>query len=294
MSSGDNLRVSIHDTADGVQAQIDDLTSGQSGSMTASPANGFAQFQYAPTGTSCNTIPYAFHPMYSTSSEQTRVIWAAHSYNVAFSDEIGHFENCNGAAVPATPLWRRQLGESDHLSGGQYRRLGSESERRATEMTTTASRLRKRCGMRSRAVRTRTPASTGSRTSPSGRMGTEACIRAPCSSAVRCSAATTTRATTASRSKPTCLASSPLLQPEDGCRLHADTDDGQGHSRCVLSLLQHPDGGGQPATGNSATACPATPTSSAGTASTDPCSARRTSCSAGAAPASSSSTTSGG
>jgi hypothetical protein len=104
MSPGDNLQVTIHDTADGVQAQIDDLSSGQSGSMTASPANGFAQFQYAPTGASCTAIPYAFHPMYSTSSEQTRVIWAAHSYNVAFSDEIGHFEFCNGAAVPATPF----------------------------------------------------------------------------------------------------------------------------------------------------------------------------------------------
>ncbi len=104
MSSGDNLQVSIHDTTNGVQAQINDLTSHESGSMTASPANGFAQFQYDATGTSCNAIPYAFHPMYSTSSEKTRVIWAAHSYNVGFSDEIGHFEFCNGAAVPATPF----------------------------------------------------------------------------------------------------------------------------------------------------------------------------------------------
>jgi hypothetical protein len=34
--------------------------------------------------------------MYSTSSEQTRVIWAAHTYNTSFTDEIGHFENCSG------------------------------------------------------------------------------------------------------------------------------------------------------------------------------------------------------
>jgi hypothetical protein len=32
--------------------------------------------------------------MYATSSEHTRVPWAAHSYNVAFSDEIGHWEYC--------------------------------------------------------------------------------------------------------------------------------------------------------------------------------------------------------
>jgi len=33
--------------------------------------------------------------MYATSSEHTRVPWAAHGYNIAFSDEIGHFEYCN-------------------------------------------------------------------------------------------------------------------------------------------------------------------------------------------------------
>jgi hypothetical protein len=33
--------------------------------------------------------------MYSTVSEHTRVPWAAHSYNIAFSDEIGHFEYCS-------------------------------------------------------------------------------------------------------------------------------------------------------------------------------------------------------
>jgi len=105
MNSGDNLSVSLRDTPNGLQTVINDLTTGQSGSMTASAANGFGQVQYDPTGTSCNNIPYDFHPMYSTSSEQTRVIWAAHTYNIAFSDEIGHFENCNGPnPIPATPF----------------------------------------------------------------------------------------------------------------------------------------------------------------------------------------------
>jgi hypothetical protein len=104
MNSGDRLALSIHDTAQGVQASIDDRTTHQSGSMTASPANGFDQIKFDPTGTSCEGTPYAFHPMYSTASEQTRVIWAAHSYNAAFSDEIGHFQFCNGAKVPETPF----------------------------------------------------------------------------------------------------------------------------------------------------------------------------------------------
>jgi hypothetical protein len=104
MNSGDRLQLSMQDTQHGVRAQIDDLTNNKSGSMTASAANGFVQIQYDPTGSSCTGVPYDFHPMYSTSSEQTRVIWAAHSYNVAFSDEIGHFQFCNGATVPATPF----------------------------------------------------------------------------------------------------------------------------------------------------------------------------------------------
>ena len=95
MNSGDHLSVSLHDTEHGLLIEINDLTTGQVGSMTASAANGFGQVQFDPNGTSCNNIPYDFHPMYSTSSEQTRVTWAAHSYNVAFSDEIGHFDYCS-------------------------------------------------------------------------------------------------------------------------------------------------------------------------------------------------------
>jgi hypothetical protein len=95
MNSGDQLVVLMNDTPSGLHIQINDLTTHQNGSMTASASNGFAQIQKAPTGTSCTAIPYNFHPMYSTSSPQTRVIWAAHSYNIAFADEIGHFDYCS-------------------------------------------------------------------------------------------------------------------------------------------------------------------------------------------------------
>ena len=95
MGSGDRLVVDLHDTPQGFQVVIHDKTTGQTGSMTASAQNGFGQELFDPTGTSCQNIPYNFHPMYSTSSPETRVLWAAHSYNVAYSDEIGHFEYCN-------------------------------------------------------------------------------------------------------------------------------------------------------------------------------------------------------
>ena len=99
MNSGDKLSVNEHDTAHGLQIVIKDKSTGKTGSMTTSAANGFGQVKYDPTGTSCSNIPYDFHPMYSTSSEQTRVTWAAHSYNVAFADEIGHFDYCNDPSV---------------------------------------------------------------------------------------------------------------------------------------------------------------------------------------------------
>ena len=66
--------------------------------MTASVANQFGQVVFDPTAGTCASRPYAFHPMYSTSSEHTRVPWASHSYNVSFSDEIGHFEYCNAVS----------------------------------------------------------------------------------------------------------------------------------------------------------------------------------------------------
>jgi hypothetical protein len=97
MGSGDELTVDMHDTAAGFQVVIHDLTTGQSGSMTASIANGWQHVLYEPTSATCHEAPYAWHPMYSTSSEHTRTPWAAHTYNVAFSDEIGHFEYCNAA-----------------------------------------------------------------------------------------------------------------------------------------------------------------------------------------------------
>jgi hypothetical protein len=94
-NQGDRVIVTMGDSAHGLRILIRDVTTGQTGFMTASAANGFGQIQAAPTGTSCTQIPYDFHPMYSTSSPSTRVTWAAHSYNVAFSDEIGHFDFCS-------------------------------------------------------------------------------------------------------------------------------------------------------------------------------------------------------
>ena len=93
MNPGDRIRIHMHDTAAGFRVDLIDLTTGQSGSMTASVANGFGHILYQPTSTTCHMAPYAFHPEYSTGNPRGNT-WSAHTYNVAFSDEIGHFENC--------------------------------------------------------------------------------------------------------------------------------------------------------------------------------------------------------
>lgn len=96
MNSGDKTLTSIHDTKHGLSIEVKDLTTGQTGSMVASARNGFGQVKFAANpSTECTNIPYDFHPMYSTSSENTRVPWAAHSYNIAWADEIGHFDYCS-------------------------------------------------------------------------------------------------------------------------------------------------------------------------------------------------------
>ena len=93
MSPGDRIRMRMHDTSAGFRVDMTDLTTGQSGSMTASTANGFGHILYKPNAHKCRMKPYAFHPEYSTANPRGNT-WSAHTYNVAMSDEIGHFENC--------------------------------------------------------------------------------------------------------------------------------------------------------------------------------------------------------
>ena len=93
MNPGDTVVLRMHDTAAGFRVDMHDLTTGQTGSMTASTANGFGHILYTPNANTCSMQPYAFHPEYSTANTRGTT-WSVHTYNVAFSDEIGHFENC--------------------------------------------------------------------------------------------------------------------------------------------------------------------------------------------------------
>jgi hypothetical protein len=111
MNSGDRLTVHMHDTKAGMRADITDNTTHQSGSMTASIANGFGQVIYAPNAKKCTSRPYAFHAEYSSSAPRGNT-WSVHTYNAAYSDEIGHFELCD--AVDHTTLNCTKPGADDN------------------------------------------------------------------------------------------------------------------------------------------------------------------------------------
>ncbi len=89
MNPGDTVSLLMHDTSQGFQAIVVDLTTGERGSMTAGVANGFSQIRFDPDSSTCTSQPYSFHPMYSTAGRHTRVPWAVHSYNLGFVVEIG-------------------------------------------------------------------------------------------------------------------------------------------------------------------------------------------------------------
>jgi hypothetical protein len=103
MNSGDDLTVHLFDTPNGLETTVVDHTTGATGSMTASAGNGFGTVVFNPSATTCTVTPLDFHPEFSTSSPLTRNVDAAHTYNIAFSDEIGHSQYC-GAVNLKSPI----------------------------------------------------------------------------------------------------------------------------------------------------------------------------------------------
>jgi hypothetical protein len=99
MNPGDRVQVKMFDTSDGFKVVLHDLTAGTTGSMTASVANGFGHVNFDPNASQCSVSNEPFHPEYASSTRATRVPWAAHTYNVGYSDEIGHWETCFAGAV---------------------------------------------------------------------------------------------------------------------------------------------------------------------------------------------------
>jgi hypothetical protein len=94
INPGDVLAVSISDPRQGFTTVVRDLTTGQTGFMTASAANGFMNTSIA----DCSGRPFTFHAEYDTASQQNQVPWAALEGGVLMEQEIGHGEVCASLA----------------------------------------------------------------------------------------------------------------------------------------------------------------------------------------------------
>jgi hypothetical protein len=98
MNPGDALRVSVSNVQDsgspdrgGIKASITDVTTGQTGFVVASAANGFQNTSI----TNCAGTPFSFHAEYSTAKQQNQVPWAALEGGILMEQEIGHGETCS-------------------------------------------------------------------------------------------------------------------------------------------------------------------------------------------------------
>jgi hypothetical protein len=98
MNSGDVLKVQISDpgggTGPGLTTVVTDLTTGQSGFMVASAANGFMNTSIQ----TCQGSPFTFHAEYSSAKIQNQVPWTSLDSGVVMEQEIGHGEVCRSLA----------------------------------------------------------------------------------------------------------------------------------------------------------------------------------------------------
>jgi hypothetical protein len=94
MNQGDVLAVTIRDTPNGLLTAIQDVSTGRSGFMVASAANGFMNTNIA----DCSGTPFTFHPEYSSALDQNIVPWTALNAGVLMQQELGHFEPCNAVS----------------------------------------------------------------------------------------------------------------------------------------------------------------------------------------------------
>jgi hypothetical protein len=103
MRPGDHLVIHIWDAPvpgghgqRALETSIRDLSTGQSGFMQASAANGFM----ATDMTNCNGIPFNYEPEYNTAAANNIVPWGADQVDISTQFEIGHFEACSRLTQP--------------------------------------------------------------------------------------------------------------------------------------------------------------------------------------------------
>ncbi len=103
MNPGDVIRVHMFDApasggGSAFEAVVRDLTTGQTGFMQASAANGFMDTNVS----TCDGTPFNFQPEFSTAGVDEIAGWTALQVNISTEYEIGHFEPCSTVTGPAS------------------------------------------------------------------------------------------------------------------------------------------------------------------------------------------------
>jgi hypothetical protein len=101
MNPGDLVRTHMWDASIGhgqhaLKIQINDLTTGQSGFMVASAANGFMNTNIV----TCNGTPFNFQPLFNTARAQNSIQWSVLLSGILTQYETGHFEPCSRLTGP--------------------------------------------------------------------------------------------------------------------------------------------------------------------------------------------------
>ncbi|MDE3129947.1 MAG: hypothetical protein KGL16_02245 [Acidobacteriota bacterium] len=132
MNPGDRLSVHMYDALvpggggqRAFEVVIRDLTTGQTGHMQASAANGFASTSMS----DCSGTPFNFQPEYATASQANIVPWAALATNISTQFEIGHFEPCTKVTSASTlPLGAGLTDTFYNTCHGPYETAGGGGE----------------------------------------------------------------------------------------------------------------------------------------------------------------------
>jgi len=131
MNPGDKVSVHMYDApapapkgtkAKALEVVVKDLTTGQSGWMQASAANGFQNTSIV----DCSGTPFNFEPEYSTAAKGNIIPWAALQTNISTEFETGHFEPCTSVSSPLAPNPADPLdtGGTYNVCAGPYETAG--------------------------------------------------------------------------------------------------------------------------------------------------------------------------
>lgn len=102
MNPGDVIRLSLFNAkipgGHALEARETDFTTGQSGFMIASAANGFMNT----SPVDCSGTPFNFQSEYSSARAQNIIPWGIGPYMINDQFELGHFEPCTSVTGSAT------------------------------------------------------------------------------------------------------------------------------------------------------------------------------------------------